>query len=154
MTVISAMTATMIVANKIKEGLHEDSIITTNQLRRVDTILKQDYHSAINYYSEKELDQFGRLFDIIMNSAIAHIRNERVACTPQKVKNTISKKAIEVVQEYSGLEIGTKLKGINRQYLNSIVDYLYNNGFNVSNEKKENMLNELYSKRSKGYTIK
>jgi phage anti-repressor protein len=152
--IVMKKTATMIVADRYKEGIDENSIITTNQLRSSMETLKKDYHSAINYYTEKELKLFGTFFDVILKKAMLEIITKKEECTPQIVVAAIKKEATSVVRQFSGLEIGTVLEGANRQRINEIVDDLYERNFIISEEEKEIVLEELASERCRKYIVK
>jgi prophage antirepressor-like protein len=146
-------TATMIVCDKVKEGLKKDSIVTTNTMRHIPAIYKNDYHSAINYYTEEELERFGKYFDMALNKACAVISNPLVEPSPKRVRDVIEKECVSIVREFSGLDVGTILDSKNRDYLNEIVDEIYRQGFIFTEEEKEIVLDELDSKRSRRYVV-
>ena len=129
------------------------NIQTYNTLRKLPKIYSSDHSTALNFYNEDQLNEFGKYYEYILSSAVSTIQATRVKPTPLKVREAIEEDSKTILRRYSGLENGEVLKGINRIKLNGVVDKLYHKGFILSEEEKETVKTELMSLRSRSFKI-
>jgi len=129
------------------------NIQTYNTLRKIPKIYSRDHATALNFYNTDQLNEFGEHYEHILSSAVSIIRARRVKPTPLRVRDAVDEQSKIILKNFSGLENGEVLKGINRTKLNKAIDKLYKKGFILSEEEKDTVRDELMSLKSRSYKI-
>jgi len=145
--------ASQIVFDVYKNKMEKNSIETFNTLRKVVKIYKSDYTSAINFYDEEMLSRFGNYYEMILRKAQAVIVNTNIKPTPQLVARVIKLEAEHIVRLFSGLELGTKVKGVGRKKLNLAVYDLYEKEFISSLEEVKRTVDNILAQETRTFII-
>jgi len=145
--------ASQIVFDVYKNKMEKNSIETFNTLRKVVKIYKSDYTSAINFYDEEMLSRFGNYYEMILRKAQAVIVNTNIKPTPQLVARVIKLEAEHIVRLFSGLELGTRVKGVGRKKLNLAVYDLYEKEFISSLEEVTKTVDSILAQETRTFII-